>query len=354
MRVDLTSILVSTDTPIVDALRVLDESAARILFVADDERVLVGVLTDGDVRRHILAGREMSSPVREAMNAHPVKVQQGYAEELVRSLLLEHGIECVPVVDDEGRVIDAVRWTDLFATPGAPRQLVDVPVAIMAGGKGTRLEPFTRILPKPLMPVGDQPVLQLIMERFHEQGCGTFLVSLNFKAGLIRAYFSDISFPFEVEFFDEDRPLGTAGSLGLMASRLEGTFILANCDTIVDVAFADVVEHHRAERNVITIVASMKHIVLPYGVCEVGEGGRLEALKEKPRFDLLVSTGVYVMEPEALGTLAGDGPTDATDLIATALDSDVKVGVYPIPERAWLDVGQLEELQDALDRLGIR
>ena len=354
MRVDVTTILVSVDTPIVDALRVLDESAARILLVVDEQRVLVGVLTDGDVRRHILAGREMSLPVREAMNPHPAKVQQGYAEDLLRNLLLERGIECVPVVDDADHVIDAVWWSDLFATPSAPRRLVDVPVAIMAGGKGTRLEPFTRILPKPLMPVGDQPVLQLIMERFHEQGCGTFLVSLNFKASLIRAYFSDIVFPFEVEFFDEDRPLGTAGSLKLMASQLTGTFILANCDTIVDVEFADVVAYHRAEENAITILASMKHIVLPYGVCDVSEGGRLAALKEKPRFDLLVSTGVYVMEPEALSALEHDGPTDATDLIAAALDADVKVGVYPIPERAWLDVGQLEELQDALDRLGIR
>lgn len=354
MSADLKSILVSKETPIVDALRILDDSAARILLVVDAENTLEGVLTDGDVRRHILAGRDLTEPVTEAMNVNPVRVSEGYAEAHVREILLERRIECIPVLDEAGHVVDAVWWTDIFGTPGLPRRSVDVPVAIMAGGKGTRLEPFTRILPKPLMPVGDQPVLQLIMDRFHEQGCNMFLVSLNFKASLIRAYFSDVTFPFDLEFFDENEPLGTAGSLGLMASVLTGTFILANCDTIVDVEFADVIEHHRSQGNAITLLASMKHLVLPYGVCEVAEGGALEALREKPRFDLLVSTGVYVMEPSVLDALASSGPTDATDLIAAALDSGAKVGVYPIPERAWLDVGQLEELQDALDRLGIR
>jgi dTDP-glucose pyrophosphorylase/CBS domain-containing protein len=351
---ELTEILVAPETTIVEALRVLDETGGKILFVADADGVLEGVLTDGDIRRHILAGRGLDAEVRQAMNVTPVWIGADASDEEMRVELASRRVHCMPVLGEDRRVVEAVWWADLFGSPGMPRRPAGVPVAIMAGGKGTRLEPFTRILPKPLMPVGDQPVLQLIMDRFHEQGCTRFLVSLNFKASLIRAYFSDEQLPYEVEFFDEDMPLGTAGSLALMSGALDRTFILANCDTIVDIEYADLIDHHRSQGNIITIVASMKHIVLPYGVCQLGEGGILDALQEKPRFDLLVSTGVYVMEPEVLAAIGKDGPTDATDVIRGVLDSGRRVGVFPIPDRAWLDVGQLEELQNALDRLGIR
>jgi dTDP-glucose pyrophosphorylase len=351
---DLPEILVLPKTTIVETLRVLDETGGKILFVIDADGVLEGVLTDGDIRRHILAGRGLDAPVAQAMNVTPVWIGVGSSDDAVRAELASRRVHCMPVLDEGRRVVDAVWWADMFGSSGVPVRPAGVPVAIMAGGKGTRLEPFTRILPKPLMPVGDQPVLQLIMDRFHEQGCTKFLVSLNFKASLIRAYFSDEQLPYDIEFYDEEMPLGTAGSLSLMAPALDQTFILANCDTIVDIEFADLIDHHRAQGNLITIVASMKHIVLPYGVCLLGEGGALDALQEKPRFDLLVSTGVYVVEPEVLKGIGTDGPTDATDLIRGVLDSGRRVGVFPIPDRAWLDVGQLEELQNALDRLGIR
>jgi dTDP-glucose pyrophosphorylase len=351
---DLQSVIVSTGLSLSEALGALDDSAGKVLFVVDEAGLLQGALTDGDIRRHLLAGQSLSDSVVAAMNAEPVWVPQGTPDEAVRELLVARQIECVPVLDDAGRIVRAVWWMELFRSAHAPRASIDVPVAIMAGGKGTRLEPYTRILPKPLMPVGDVPVLQLIMDRLHEQGMSRFVVSLNFKASLIRAYFSDVAFPYDVEFIEEPEPLGTAGSLRLMAPYLDGTFVLANCDTIVDSEFADIVAHHRASGNVVTIVASVKHLVLPYGVCDVGEGGLLVALREKPRYDLLVSTGVYIMEPEALNAIAPHGPTDATDLINVAMDSGARVGVYPISERSWLDVGQLEELQDALDRLGVR
>ncbi len=354
MRPDLSSILVSPGIPFVEALRVLDEAGGKVLFVVDEDDKLAGVLTDGDVRRHILAGQDLSGPVGRAMNTEPIWVKQGTSEEHVRARLESARVHCMPVLDETGRVVDAVWWADVFGAPGVPRRATNVPVAIMAGGKGTRLEPFTRILPKPLMPIGDHPVLRVIMDRLHEQGCKRFYISLNFKAGLIRAYFGDEVLPYDFTFFTEDRPLGTAGSLGLMVDSLDDTFILANCDTIVDIEYADLVDYHRASKNQITIVASMKHIVLPYGVCEVGAGGSLEALREKPRFDLLASTGIYVVEPEALKDISLEAPTDATDLISNAIAQGARVGVYPIPERAWLDVGQLEELQHALDRLGIR
>lgn len=354
MHPELSDIAVGPDISIVEALRVLDSTSGKILFVLDSDRVLLGVLTDGDIRRHIVAGRSLDDPISLAMNASPVFVGDMDSDEAVRQVMGSHRVHCMPVVDTEGRVTGAAWWEKVFMTGGVPHRPTGVPVVIMAGGMGTRLDPFTRILPKPLMPVGDHPVLRVIMDRLYDQGCPRFLVSLNFKASLIRAYFSDEVLPYPIEFFDENEPLGTAGSLSLMRESLDETFILANCDTILDIEYADLVDRHRQAGNLITIVASLKHVVLPYGVCELGEDGALEELREKPRYDLLASTGVYVMDPKVLQMVKDGELAHATDLIDRAMEADDRVGVYPIAERCWLDVGQLEELQYALDRLGIR
>lgn len=354
MHPKLSDIVVSPELMIVDALKALDDTQGKILFIAE-EGILLGVLTDGDIRRHILAGRVLTEPVSAAMNADPVRMASGASDQEIRDHMSACRVHCMPVVDEAGRVVDALWWGDVFSDPaGLPRTPANVPVAIMAGGMGTRLDPFTRILPKPLIPVGDHPVLRLIMDRMHEQGCTRFLVSLNFKASLIRAYFADENVDYPIEFFDEGQPLGTAGSLKLMQETLGETFILTNCDNIMDIEFADLVKRHREAGNAITIVASMKHMVLPYGIIDVGPGGTLEALHEKPRYDLLASTGMYVIEPEVLDLIGANERTDATDLIARVMEQGSRVGVYPIPERLWLDVGQLEELQFALDRMGIR
>lgn len=351
---ELSDILVSEDISIVEGLRILDATAGKILFVTDARERLAGVLTDGDIRRHIVAGRSLDEPVSRAMNTDPVLIVEGASPDQVRHVMAARRVHCMPVIDEERHLVGAAWWAEVFEEPGVPMRPAGVPVVIMAGGKGTRLDPFTRILPKPLMPVGDHPVLRVIMDRLHDQGCTRFLVSLNFKASLIRAYFADEVLPYPIEFFDEDRPLGTAGSLTLMREVLSETFILANCDTILDIEYADLVDQHRAAGNLITIVASVKHVVLPYGVCELAEGGALSELHEKPRYDLLASTGVYVVEPSVLDLIEDGVFTDATDLIARVMESGSRVGVYPIAERSWLDVGQLEELQFALDRLGIR
>ena len=352
MRRSLAEVTVAPTLALFEAMRVLNEFGGKTLVVSGSDGTLAGILTDGDIRRHIIAGNGLDDPVSAAMNREPLVVDELWGEEQARELFVERQIDCIPVVADDGRVVDALWWSDLFDTGRAYRR-VDLPVVLMAGGKGTRLEPFTRILPKPLVPVGDRPVLQLIMDGFHEQGCDRFLVALNHKANLIRAFFAEETLPYSLVFFDEEEPLGTAGGLGLMRTSIDSTFVLANCDTIVDIEFADVVDYHRGHGNDITIIASMKHVVLPYGVCEVGADGELKSLSEKPRYDVLVSTGLYVMEPTVLDRITDGVRMDATDLI-DAVRGDGRVGVYPVPERSWVDIGQLEELQVALDRMRVR
>ena len=242
----------------------------------------------------------------------------------------EGRFECLPVVDRDGRVVDAVWWHDLIeGRPGIRRSALGLPVVIMAGGRGTRLAPYTDVLPKPLVPIGDTPIAQLVMERFAEWGCRDFLLMLNHKANLIRAYFADLEAPYSVDFVVEPEPLGTVGALSLLADRLDQTFFLSNCDVLVEADYESLLRAHRDSGDDLTLVASMKQFTVPYGVCQVGEGGRLVGITEKPSYDHLVSTGLYVIEPQVLADMPRGAPCDMNDLIEALLARGRRLGRLP-------------------------
>ncbi len=348
----LDRVVVGPDATVGAALKVMDASGDRIVLIADADRTLLGVMTDGDVRRFILAARSLDEPVVAAMNPSPMTLPESSGADAARELMVSRRIECVPTVDEAGKLTGAIWWIDLFEEHPAPPEPLGLPVVIMAGGSGTRLSPYTNILPKPLMPVGERTILELIMERFAAYECDPFYLSVNYKAELIRAYLADVDVPWRVEYVYEDRPLGTAGSLGLLKDRITSTFLLTNCDIVVEADYADIVDYHRQTGNLITIVASMRHLTIPYGVCETAEGGALVRITEKPEFDHLVSTGFYVMEPEVLAGISGDTFVHVTQIINDYLSRGLRVGVYPVSERSWFDIGEMGSLQDTLSRFG--
>lgn len=352
----IAKVLVAPDASIRAALQVLDASAMRIALIAGEDMRLVGVLTDGDVRRWILSGNGLDEPVTSAMNASPVTASAATPSAEVEAMMVARGIDFVPVIDDAGVVVSALRWTDLVSGDERPvvRGTLGLPVVIMAGGQGSRLAPFTKILPKPLVPVGEKPIVEVIMDRFAAFGCTEFSLSVNYQANLIRAYFADADLPYGIDFVNEDKPLGTGGSLSLMREKLgASTFFVTNCDILVEADYADVVRFHRESGNKVTLVASMKHVTVPYGVCEIAEGGALTGITEKPEFDFLVSTGFYVLEPSVLADVPDDEFYHLTDLINDYLARGEKVGVYPISEKSWFDIGQLEELKATLAHFGV-
>lgn len=350
-RID--DVVVRPDDSVARSLQVMDSSGHRIVLVTDEDRTLLGVVTDGDVRRWILGGNDLAEPVSAAMNAHPVTLPAGSTPDQAREIMVAQRIDCVPLVDDRGRVTSAVWWLDLFETAAPARGSIDTPVVVMAGGKGTRLSPYTNILPKPLMPLGDQTILELILDRFSAYGADRFFVTLNYKANLIKAYFADADTPYDITYVHEDEPLGTGGSLSLMRAQLDTTFILTNCDIVVDADYSDIVRHHNEHGNAITLVASTRHETIPYGVCEVAEGGSLVAIQEKPQFNFLVSTGFYVVDPSILDMVPDHTFIHMTDIINECLEAGRPVGVYPISERSWVDIGEFESLQDTLAHFGL-
>lgn len=347
------AVIIGADESVGGALRRMDASGSRMVLVCAADDTLLGVATDGDMRRWIIAGKGLADRVDTAMNTTPFTVAQGWERADLERVMGERHFECIPVLDGHGRVVDAVWWHDLMeGSPKPPRPRLGLPVVVMAGGKGTRLAPYTNVLPKPLVPIGDKPITQHIMERFADWGCDSFFLMLNHKANLVRAFFDDLDAPYSITSVVEPEPLGTAGALSLLRGKLDQTFFLTNCDVLIDADYGDVLRYHRESGDDITLVASMKHFAIPYGVCEVGEGGQLAGMTEKPSFDRLVATGMYVIEPHVLDDVPESTHYHMTDLVGAYLDKGRAVGVYPVSEGSWLDMGALDEMKVMLDKLG--
>ena len=278
-----------------DTMKKLDETGQRILFIAPEGK-LKAVVTDGDIRKCILRGGALSAPLTQAANYHPHSLpvaERGRA----RAELQRLGIDALPILDKHGVI------TDIVFAGGVDvdnRKKVDIPVVMMAGGLGTRLYPYTKILPKPLIPVGEQPIAELIFSRFRDFGCRHMTMIVNYKRGMIKSYFSDLEKDYTVDFIDEDVFMGTGGGLCLLKGRMDSPFFFTNCDTLLDLDYGDLYQYHKAHGNLVTMVCAFKHYVVPYGVVELGEDGGIAAMREKPELNFLTNTGVYVVEPRVV------------------------------------------------------
>jgi NDP-sugar pyrophosphorylase family protein len=264
-------------------------------------------------------------------------------------------IEQVPVIDGRGAIVDVLLWVDFLGerrTP-APRSAVskDNPVVIMAGGKGTRLDPFTKVLPKPLIPVGDKPIIETIMDRFYENGFSRFILVINYKKEMIKAYFGERTLPYRVTFVEEQEFYGTAGGLSLLRDALTQTFIVTNCDTVLEGSYTDLFQWHRDHGNIMTIIGSHKEITVPYGVLCMNNG-LLDRIDEKPKLDLFINTGTYIFEPAVFEFIKDRQHLDMDKLIRDlkARRAD-RIGVYP-HWGGWFDIGQWDEYRKSLKELG--
>lgn len=342
--------LIAPDATVLKAMSQLEDTAQKILFVVGAERELIGALTDGDIRRWILAGGGLENLVGDVCHREPLTITPGYDLSAVRNLMLGDTISCVPVVDETDHVIDLLFWENVFrdGSEHKPPQPISIPVVIMAGGKGTRLDPFTKVLPKPLIPLGDQTVIERIIESFLRFSVRTFYLSVHTKSRIIKSFFEELQPPYEIRYLEEDTPLGTAGALQYLGDDVTGSLIVTNCDIILDTDYAELVEFHETSANDITIVGSLKNYHIPYGICEIANGGELVRIREKPEYNFLVNTGMYVLRADVLRLIPKDTFFHMTDLIDKVQASDGRVAVYPVSDKAWLDTGEWAEYRKAL------
>lgn len=333
-------LMIPREATVLETMKKLDETGQRILFIAPEGR-LQAVVTDGDIRKFFLRGGTLESPVAQAANFHPISLpvaERGRAKAMLQS----HGIDALPLLDRRGAITDIVFAGGVNVDN---RKRVDIPVVMMAGGLGTRLYPYTKILPKPLIPVGEQPIAELIMDRFRDFGCRQFTMIVNYKRGMIKSYFNELEKDYTVDFADEDVFMGTGGGLCLLKDKIHSPFFFTNCDTLLDVDFGDIYEYHKKNGNLVTMVCAFKHYTVPYGVVELGPDGGIAAMREKPELDFLTNTGVYVVEPRVVEEMKDGEVIGFPDVIERYRAAGEKVGVYPIGESSWMDMGQMEELE---------
>ena len=347
---DVEKLLVREDINIRDALSLMSETGRKSLAVVDPGKRLLGTLSDGDVRRAILAGQGLTDSIDGVFFDSPTSLEVGeFSDAEARALFIKSRFDIVPVVNKAGLVEDILTWEDVFSEEAKPAKINEnIPVVIMAGGKGTRMEPFTKILPKPLLPVHEKTIIEHIIERFVSTGTETVYLTVNYKSKVLKAFFEELAPMYEVKFVSEEKPLGTAGSLHFLKDTVASTFFVTNCDVIVEADYSDIIDFHRQRNNALTLVASTKNFTVPYGACELDRSGDLAEIKEKPEYELLVNAGFYVLESEVLEHIGSSEFCHMTELIRRLKNSGERVGVYPISEKAWIDVGEWPEYRKAL------
>lgn len=344
----MNEIYIEEDKSILDAMKQLDKSAKKILFVHEEGKLLASV-TDGDVRRWIMKRGDLQAPVKCAANYRPKYLYENQADLAARTMK-EYSIDAIPIVDEQHMLKRVAFMNDAEQGHGVFDK--EMPVVIMAGGLGARLSPYTNILPKPLIPVGDYPIAEHIINRFCAYGCRQFYMIVNYKRNMIKAYFDELDKEYRLDFIEEEKALGTGGGISLLNGKIKGTFVLTNCDILIDDDLTKAHKQHVESGNLITMVCSLKNFTIPYGVVNVGENGAVESMQEKPDMSFFTNTGCYFVEPEVVEDLEYNEPIDFPAIIEKYMGEGKRVGIYPIGEEAWLDMGQLDELEKMKARLG--
>lgn len=330
---------------LLSALKRMDGMGIKSLLVIDDQEAFAGILSIGDIQRAIIRGEALQNPVAGILRPNPRISPPDTSLDRIKEVMLKYRMEFMPVIDGARNVVAVHFWEDLFLTKTKTSTGVfALPVVVMAGGLGTRLKPFTNVLPKPLFPLGEKTVIEEIIDRFARHGCREFYVSANYKADVLEYYLRHLDMPeCRLEFIREDRPLGTAGSLFLLKDRLRGTFIVTNCDILIDQDYSEILEYHRENRNAITIVAALRHFPIPYGVLETGQNGLLASLQEKPELTFKINSGMYILEPGVLGEIPENAFFHITQLIEKIHIRGDNIGVFPVSQGSWQDIGAWEE-----------
>lgn len=344
-------ILIHINESIKAALKKLDKTAKKVLLVVDDDGRLLGTVTDGDVRRYILSGKSLDNNIRDVYNKKPIYIKkEEFSAERIKEMLVKSKVGLIPIVDKGGKVFDFVTWDQLFSEMPQTNK-VNLPVVIVAGGKGSRLEPFTKVFPKPLIPIGDKPIVEIIIDEFKKQGVNKFYLTLNHKGEMIEAYFKSIEKDYKLSYIWEKTFLGTAGSLKLLDRRIDNFFIVSNCDVIVKANFEDAVNSHKEQGAMLTILSSIQHHKIPYGVVKSKEKGRVVSITEKPEYTLTINTGVYILSKECLEFIPKNAAFDMTDLIENLIKNSRVVITYPVNESDYIDIGQWEEYKNAIEKI---
>jgi dTDP-glucose pyrophosphorylase len=341
--------IISLSVSLLEALKLMDSTGFKSLLVLDKSNKFKGILSIGDIQRALINDNKLDISIKEILRSNPRIASIGTPFEKIKADMVKYRMEFMPVIKADNEIKKIYFWEELFdIKTNIPLEQFNVPVVIMAGGLGTRLKPLTNVLPKPLIPIGEKTIIEEIFDRFGKHGCNTFYVSVNYKAELIEFYLTNQGLPYSLKFFKEEQPMGTAGSLSLLKGELNETFFVSNCDILIEQDYSEILNYHRSNNNEITVVAALKHFPIAYGTIESGKNGRLLKLVEKPELTFKINSGMYILEPHLLEEIPVNQLFHITQLIEKVLAREGKVGVFPVSDKSWKDIGSWDELKQHL------
>jgi dTDP-glucose pyrophosphorylase len=337
----LDNLLISEDTTIIETLKMIDSNAKGIAIVTNNEKKLLGTITDGDIRRAIIEGASTSSTVSKFYNKNCKYLLCDYDKNDIVKIFKNNKIRFIPIIDRSNTVIDILEVdNENFSI------YKDNPVLIMAGGLGARLRPLTNDLPKPMLKVGGKPILETIIEQFKNKGFKNILLSVNYKSEIIENYFRDGSdFGVSISYIKEEKRMGTAGAIKLAERFINKDFFVINGDILTNVCFNRLLEYHQQSEFKMTIGSRSYETQIPYGVLNIDDTC-VTSIQEKPIVNFYVNGGIYVLSPETLKYIPENEYFDITELINKILSDNGKIGSYPILEY-WMDIGQLKDYYKA-------
>lgn len=337
------NICIDASNTILQCLKKMDLEGVKSLIVYRNE-IFLGLLTIGDIQRSIIKGMDLNSSIDNIIDAKKIYASENDDIEAIKKKMYGLKAEIMPVVSDKGDLIDVFFWKDLFGVKqNHLREKIELPVVIMAGGQGTRLRPLTNVIPKPLIPLNEKTILEMILDQFTEIGCSKFYMSVNYKFEILKYYIDSLDTKYNIEFFREEKPLGTIGSVSLLKDKIETPFFVSNCDILIDQDYRDVYDYHINNMNMVTIVAAIKSYKIPYGVIESGENGFLISLSEKPEISYMINTGVYLLNPELINDIPENQFFHITQLIENTRKNGGRIGCFPVSEKSWTDIGDWNE-----------
>lgn len=323
------------------AIRNLDESALQIILVTTADEVLIGTLTDGDIRRGLLRGLDLNSPIESIIHRDPLVAPPMIGRDTVLQLMQANRIHQLPIVDESRHVQGLYLWDELMVPTRRPNLMV-----IMAGGKGTRLRPHTENCPKPLLPVGGKPMLEHIVERAKAEGFRRFVLAVHYLGHMIEDYFGDGSrWQVEIQYLRESVPLGTVGAVGMLSPAPEAPFVVSNGDVLTDIRYGELLDFHSRHRASATMAVRLHEWQHPFGVVRT-QGVDIVGFEEKPVSRSHINAGIYVLDPVAIGLLHGGEACDMPTLFTRLQERSLRTIVYPMHE-PWLDVGRADDLRSA-------
>lgn len=335
------NIKLSPKSTIREALRIIDKGAMQIAIVVDTEDKLIGTLTDGDIRRGLLKNLSLDDVIEEIVFKTPTIAKLGDSKEEILQKALAKKLHQIPIVDDENRVIGLKEIEELVRPHHKPNKVV-----LMVGGLGSRLRPLTETTPKPMLKVGNKPILQTIVEKFAEYGFSDIIMCVNYKSNIIQDYFGDGSaFGVSIEYILEEQRMGTAGALSLLTSRPNEPFFVMNGDLLTNVNFEHLLDYHIDQHALATMCVREYDFQVPYGVVNV-EGNLIRSIVEKPIHKFFVSAGIYMLSPEVIDYIPKNQFYDMPTLFEALMNNDQRTISFPIREY-WLDIGRIEEYERA-------